>query len=345
MHRPAPDPWRRVEQLVVRAPSVEALRIHGVELIAARTLLAGGRPLPAALQRDRRGASIRSLAVPTLLEKVRAAYAGRVMVMKGPEVAARYPEPQLRPFKDLDLLVDDAAAAQRALVAAGFIELVDPTVRDGVHHGQPVAWPGLPLTIELHNRTKHAPWLQAPPTEEILAWTEPSAVGPPGILAPIPAAHAVLLAAHSWSHEPLRRLLDLIDIAVILEDDQRDSAAGFARRWDLDRVWSATIACVDALLYDERPGLILRLFGRHLVGVRERTVLETHLARWIGPAVGVPRHGARAVATATRAFTGAAHPRPGESWPKAMQRTALAAHNAFRTQSQHDRIRELGAGR
>jgi hypothetical protein len=39
-------------------------------------------------------------------------------------VAAHYPVPPDRPFRDLDLIVDDARAAQAAFVAAGFLELV-----------------------------------------------------------------------------------------------------------------------------------------------------------------------------------------------------------------------------
>jgi hypothetical protein len=179
----------------------------------------------------------------------------------------------------------------------------------------------------------------------VLALAQPSAVGPAGVLAPVPAAHAVLLAAHAWSHQPLRRLLDLIDVAVMIEDDQRVLAEQIAWRWNLHRIWRATVEAVDRLLYGNGNGLLLRLCGRHLISVRERTVFETHLAHWIGPAYGVPDSGARALATATRTFTRAAQPRPGESWPDAMHRTASAVGDAFHTQSHHDRIRQLGAGR
>ena len=48
-----------------------------------------------------------------------------LILMKGPEAAARYPDPALRPFCDLDFLVDDPAAAHRALMAAGFVEVGD----------------------------------------------------------------------------------------------------------------------------------------------------------------------------------------------------------------------------
>ena len=42
-----------------------------------------------------------------------------MVLMKGLEVGAYYPDPGLRPFRDLDLLVDDAERAQQALIEAG----------------------------------------------------------------------------------------------------------------------------------------------------------------------------------------------------------------------------------
>ena len=65
-------------------------------------------------------------------------------------------------------------------------------------------------------------WIAA----ELLELTQPSATGVPGLLAPVPAAHAVLLAAHSWAHAPLRRLLDLIDVTVAVEHDRDRALAG-----------------------------------------------------------------------------------------------------------------------
>ena len=45
------------------------------------------------------------------------------MLMKGLEVAVRYPDPGSRYFQDLDLLADEPEAAQQALLGAGFVEL------------------------------------------------------------------------------------------------------------------------------------------------------------------------------------------------------------------------------
>ena len=99
-----------------------------MELIAARAWRRQGRPVPDELRLDERIAAIRTLGVPVLLRRIRAAYDGTLILMKGPEAAARYPDPALRPFCDLDFLVDDPAAAHRALMAAGFVEVGEPHV-------------------------------------------------------------------------------------------------------------------------------------------------------------------------------------------------------------------------
>ena len=106
--------------------------------------------MPEELRVDEQIAAIKALAVPVLLKRVRDAYDGPLVLMKGPEVGAHYPAPAVRPFCDLDFLVDDPAAAHRAMVAAGFLEVGDAARYDGAHHLRPLAWPGLPLFIELH---------------------------------------------------------------------------------------------------------------------------------------------------------------------------------------------------
>ena len=97
---------------------------------------------------------MQALAVPPLLERVRAACDGPLVVMKGPEVAARYAEPSTRPFRDLDLLACDAAAVQRSLLDAGFQVAGEPELYVDIHHLRPLYWPGLPLVIEVHQRPK-----------------------------------------------------------------------------------------------------------------------------------------------------------------------------------------------
>lgn len=339
--------WERVEEVVCATDDVDALRHHGVELLAARGRRRQGRPVPEELLRDERIAAVRTLSVPVLLKRIRAAYDGTLVLMKGPEAAARYPDPSLRPFCDLDFLVDDPVAAHRALMAAGFVEIGDDTRYDETHHLRPLVWPDMPLGIELHRKLNRPVWLAVPDPSQLLDLTRPSATGVvAGLSAPVPAVHALLLAAHSWAHEPLRRLLDLIDVLVVLEsEDDRSLARELAFQWGLGRVWRMTITAADALFGSSTSTPALRVWARHLAGVRERTVFETHLTRWAGPVSGLPYKRVRALRGATRIFTDAARPRGGERWTDAARRTRLAIANAPRPQSEHDRIKEARHGR
>ena len=51
--------------------------------------------------------------------------------------------------------------------------------------------------------------------DELLAAASPRDGGPAGILVLPPEHHLLLLAAHSWAHEPLRRLRDIVDMALV----------------------------------------------------------------------------------------------------------------------------------
>src|SRR4051812_20518114 len=140
--------WAAVDRLVDRAPRVEDLRAHRLHLLAARRLAILGEPLPDGLAEDRRAQVTKSLIAPLLLAAVREACDGEIVVLKGPEIAARYPDPATRPFNDLDLLVEDAAQVHRALKAAGFYEIGNPRLYENIHHLRPLLLPDLPIPIE-----------------------------------------------------------------------------------------------------------------------------------------------------------------------------------------------------
>src|SRR4029450_13299262 len=103
-----------------------------------------------------------------------AAVAGPIVLMKGPEVAALWPTPQSRPYSDVDLLVEDAAEAQRALLAAGLRPVGDPGLYVDIHHLRPLLAPGLAVAVEVHDRPKWIDGLGAPPTVGLLAAAVPS---------------------------------------------------------------------------------------------------------------------------------------------------------------------------
>ena len=329
------NPWDAVALLVDRAPSTDALRAHGLQLLAAHRLRAVGRSVPDDLVAAERAAAIVSLAVPIVLERVRSAISGPVVLLKGPELAARYPSPVLRPFGDLDLLVADPASAHRALHAAGF--LVDAgNAAARAHHLPPLRWPGLPLPVELHHAVRSPAWVRLPPGADLVAVAVPGATGVDGILSLPPEYHALVVAAHAWAHGPLARFLDLVDIAVLLAGADRSRVAALARAWGMSRLWAATLAVADALFVPGTPvDPALRFAGRHLWAVRERTVLEVHLARWLGGlAAATPAASLGATWSAVKSDL---RPRPGEAGRVKAARAGRAVLAAFRPFSDHAR--------
>jgi hypothetical protein len=310
--------WETVGALVERAPSPAALRLHGVDLIAAARRRADGRSVPDDARARERTAALMALAAPVVLPRIRAACDGRVMVMKGPEIAARYPDPSTRFFRDLDLLVDDPDGAQRALVSAGFVPLGDDHEYRGRRHLSPLVWPGLPLAVEVHRAPSRPSWLPAAPVGELMTMGVASACGP-GLLAPPPPAHALLLTAHAWSHRPLGRLADLIDVAVALDDADRAEAARLARRWGWARMWATTVAAIDDLLLRRERSTALRRWARHLPAVREISVAENHLLRF---AAAVTSSGpARAPLAVGATLVRASQPDSDEGWRDKLRRS------------------------
>lgn len=325
--------WGQIDSLLERAPADSALRLHRVELLEARRRRAAGiRPGPE-LEADETRARAADLAVAPLLARVRTACDASLLVVKGPEVAVDYPKPWLRPFHDLDLLTDDAAGVQAALLAAGFREVGDPALFEGIHHLRPLWWPGLPLTIELHSRPKWPAELGGPAVAELLESAVPARVGVPGISTLPPAHHAVLLAAHAWAHEPLARLGQLIDVAATVARAAPGEAAALARRWGCLRMWRTTERAARALIHGDVRALSVALWARHLPAVRERTVFESHLHEWLAPVAGLPAR--RAPAAVLRAVLDAGRRGTDETWRMKLARTRVALRNAATARSEH----------
>ena len=327
--------WDAVDRLVDGTDDPAALRAHGLHLLAARRWRALGRPIPPALLADERAAAIAALAAPALLARVRATLDGPLLLLKGPEVAARYPDPALRPSGDVDLLVPDAAGAERALRAAGFAPGEGTGAAARHQHQPPLRWPTSPLSVEVHHTVPGPPWASPPPTDALLAAAVPASVGVDGILTLPPAHHALLLAAHAWRHYgPRPRLRDLVDVAIMAEGRDPAELAGLARAWGLHRVWAATARSIDALMGAPSPDGRGRRRGRWAgVVERERTVAEEHLVRWAG-GLWAPRP--LAIPGAVAATVGEdVLPWPGEPWPAKLARLGRAARNAFAPVSRH----------
>lgn len=335
--------WDAVDALIDAAPGLEDLSAHGLHLLAARRWRRAGTPLAASLVREELLAEWRVQAAPRVLEEVRAACDGPLLLMKGPAVAARYPHPPTRPFIDIDLVVPDARAAHAALVAAGFQPSADPAGYPAyLHHMPPVHSPRHPIPIELHSRLKWLDGLRAPTFDELAADADPAALGVEGVLTPRPAAHALVLAGHLWAHDPLVRLLRILDVAVITEGEEPDSVAALARAWGSSRLWNSTAAVADALFgmrqSDPWP---LRTWARGLRTAREPSVTELHLSRVLSPfAIYGPAGAIRGVADALAGF---ARPHDGEPWRRKLTRTARQVARPSMRRSEH--VDALDAGR
>jgi hypothetical protein len=338
---PTPALWGAVGALVDRAPSLDGLRAHRLQLVAASRLRAAGRLVPDALALEERRSAVNALTAPVLLRRVRAAVDGPILLVKGPEVAARYPDPVQRPYGDLDLIVPDAAAAQRALLADGFLAVGDPRLYEGIHHERPLTLPGLGIWIELHTTPKWPEGLAPPPAEELFEAAVPSATRVEGISAPHPAQHALILAAHSWAHDPLRRAGELVDVAAMADGADAAALRALAARWGLRKVWGTTERAAAALLGRGRTTLPLLTWARHLPAVRERTVFETHCDRGFSGFWGLPA--GPALAGARAAAAEAISPAAGETAATKRSRTRRAIANAFVAQSRHaDEIEQAG---
>ena len=340
--------WEHVDALIDASPGLQDLRAHGLHLLAARRWHATGGTVPAELIREELQATWRTHAVPRVLAQVRAACDGPVMLVKGPAAAARFPDPAARPFVDIDLLVPDARAAHAALLAAGFQPSADPAAYpDDLHHMPPVHSPDHPIPIELHHRLKWVDGIEPPTFETLAAGAEEAALGVEGVLVPTPARQALVLAGHLWAHDPLTRLLRILDIAVLSDASDPDELDAHARAWGILRLWKSTAAVSDALFgaggADPWP---LRTWARGLRSAREASVSELHLSRLLSPfAIYGPAQIAPALAAAVAGFV---LPHDGEPWRRKLARTAQQVAHPTMRRSAHVRAIEgdrRGGGR
>ncbi|MDX6439401.1 MAG: putative nucleotidyltransferase [Gaiellaceae bacterium] len=329
--------WANVARLTERAPRESDLRFHGLELLAGRRDRGLGRTPALHVIAAERTAAATSLIAPLVLRRALGAIDGPVVLMKGLEVAEHYENPLTRPYRDIDLLVEDAESAWSEMVEAGFEPTGDPKLYIGIHHLRPLVAPGLPLVVEVHHQPK---WLEGtlPPTAELLRTAVPSATGIPGLLTLEPARHAVVLAVHAWAHVPLSRLGRLIDVAAMLQGVDRRETAAISRAWDVERPWRVTQASIDSLLGQQHRPLAGHIWARHLWSVRERTVLERHLERWLGPFSMLPP--AKAARLTGRNLSHQFALEGGETRLQMIRRSVRAIADAFKRQSDHDSATE-----
>lgn len=290
--------WQSVDRLIDAAQDIDGLVAHGVAPIAAWRWRERGMPVPPAIEDAARRSAFAHLCAPSLLGTIRDLIDGPIILLKGLESARLYPDPLLRPFGDIDLLVHDVATAERRLLNAGFAYAGNVAHRiPGHHHDTPLRKPGLPVAIELHHAPGWLTWMTPPTNADLFTHAIPSSAGIEGVHALPPAPFALFLAAHAWRHGPGTSLLHLIDIALARRQANSQALQALAQDWGMQKLWHATNTLIDAFLSDPPTTLtrLQRLWSRHLTDLRERTVLETYLALW--------SRGAAAPSTRTAAHT------------------------------------------
>lgn len=317
--------WAATDRLIESA-SLAGILAHKLGPLAANRLRRLGEPLPKPLLDEERAASFAMFAAIPLLHRIRDGCEGPLMLLKGPEIGGLYPRNGRR-FGDIDILTPAAEEVQGSLLAGGFL-LCEPDfdMSDGLHHHlQPLRWPTIPLNVEVHSGPNWPPRAHQPPLGEILEAAVPCAFGIDGVLAPHPLHHTLILASHAWRHEPLFIVRDLIDIAVISEGLEAGELDRLASRWGIGRVWETTKGAADALFYGGRRTVPLRSWARHLERVRERTVLENHLQRWLHAfwELSPPA----ALGQAVHVLRAEVAPAEGESWGTKLSRIGGAVRN------------------
>jgi hypothetical protein len=313
--------WDAVDSMLARA-TPSGMEAHKLGPLAAHRLRRLGEPLPENLLREERAAAMSMLLAGPLLERVRSSCEGPLVLIKGPEVARLYPA-RARRFSDLDLLSQDAARVQRALVDRGLIEGSDPDLTPAWHHLQSLK-SNVGLEIEVHKAPRWPVGLR-PPMQEIFEAAVPAALGVEGISAPTPTHHALLLATHAWDHEPLWTLRDLIDIAAMSAQADERELNRLAEAWGLDRLWRATQRAIEAVFFGGRNTFPLRVWARHLQPVRDRYGYENKLLLLLHAYSAMPPR--QASVHSVRKLSEIIAPRPGESWSQKLLRVPQALRN------------------
>jgi Uncharacterised nucleotidyltransferase len=317
--------WRAVDRLIDHA-DLDGILAHKLGPLASIRWRDVERQAPEALAAEERAASFSMLCALPLLRRIREVSDGPLLLLKGPEIAALYPQGGRR-FGDVDILTPDAATLQRALADDGFVEADEYELDHAEHHHlAPLRWPVIPLNVEVHALPNWPDRIQPPPLGAILEAAVPSTTRVEGLSAPHPLHHALMLAAHAWKHAPLETLRDLVDVAALAAGQDAGELAETAERWGIRRIWETTRRAVDALFFASPRPASLRVWARHLESVRERTVFEDHLQRWLHAFWGLPL--APALAETGRVLRAEVAPGAGETWRDKLRRIPRAVRDA-----------------
>lgn len=201
---------------------------------------------PDEVQRGRRAQARSILVAETILDELCTRVEQPVVLMKGLEVAQLYPAPTHRPFRDVDVLMQDPTPVWHDLVGRGYRK--SPRRRfDIEHHHLPALVPPYGVVgIELHHRPNVPRWGHIP-VGLIFDTAEPSRTGIPGLQRPRDDVHALLMAMHCWKGG-FARVRDLFD-ALLLASVSPVPVGDTAEDLGLQRFWQLTVRLSEAVLF------------------------------------------------------------------------------------------------
>jgi hypothetical protein len=251
--------WPGLFAIIDRNNDPEELEYHGLSALAADHWAEIGRPVPPEVRSRRVGYVASQLEAQRLVASTCLAIDGPIVLLKGLDVAARYPESTLRRVRDVDALVSDADRVHDSLLTSGFRPIVEagaswqPHDYDDLHELAPVECPGISMRLEVHRRPNWPSWGTPPPLDEILEAAVASTVAMDGVLAPSLEHQTLLVLAHSWSRQSFLQLCQLVDFAVLVEHCDFDVVRRTARAWGLARLLDIGRHAVDSVLLSRRP--------------------------------------------------------------------------------------------
>lgn len=254
--------------------ALSAAMSHRVAALLWRTLASAGQTSALGDEEERLRAIAdvhRYQAVLLLPEAVRRAVtpltdAGlEPVVLKGPALAARYPEPGLRQMEDIDLLLPpaDHTRAVRALESRGW-SVARPSARD--RYDAVLCHPGVPsLALELHYGLE-APYERVTRLDAVELWNHRvpiDCLGTPAFGLPL-EQEIVMLAAHSGKpYHGFSRLIWIADLGMVIgyADDHGvrvdwESVRDVAGRGRCATVVGTALALADRVGVDAPPDLL-----------------------------------------------------------------------------------------
>lgn len=191
-----------------------------------------------------------------------------VVVVKGAALGAYYPDPGLRPYGDIDIMVrrEQLDLAEQALLALGYRGIASKDWwLDRFHHLPPMASEGSALLVELHWRLDYEEEKGRLPAEDLWARAMPWMVrGQPGLqLDPIDATlylcrHAVV---QHRVHAAFRALFDLAQVTGSWGGVEWQELAERALRYRLERPVYLMLVLAGDLLNLAVPADILSLLS------------------------------------------------------------------------------------